>query len=111
MPDPATSNARDAGAPTRRRAFFGLLEHVATAGDQDAAAIRYDYIGPRSPLLLTLAIVFGGRRRRDGDYDPVHVDGKPCRFSWRGGLAGPGLVALSRQAGARPTARAAVNAA
>jgi hypothetical protein len=82
---------------TRRRAFFGLLEVVTTAFPETMTrAVRFDYVGPRQPFLLTLAIVFGGRRRRDGDYEPVYVDENPCTFGWHGGLAGPGAAGVKR---------------
>ena len=85
----------------RRCTFFGLVEVVTTRyPETNTSSSRFQYVGPHRRFLLTLAIVFGGRRRFDGDYEPVYLDGKPCSFSWRGGLSGPGLAAL----GARPAA-------
>lgn len=79
---------------SRNPSFFGLIDvvKVAESGAGECAE-RHNYVGPNSRFLITLSIVFGGRRRADGDYDPVYIDGKKCSFDWHRGLTGPGIEA------------------
>jgi len=83
--------------PSGRYKFFGLLRVVDhERSDQAERLCQLHYVGPRSRILVTLSIVFGGCRSIDGEYAPVYVDSKSCSFDWHRGLIGPGAAIIQR---------------
>ena len=80
--------------PTRTETtrFWGLIKEITLCYPETKDISTWgEYIGPRSKLLLRIAIIFGTKKFQDGSHDGLVFRGKWVHWNSKYGLFGDGV--------------------